>query len=95
MLFQVKMTVMVPARLATGEFESLKKLEKARAQELQIAGVWRHLWRIVGDYANISIFEVATSEELHEILSTLPLFPYMNLEVTPLCRHPSSIEAQG
>ncbi|MBS4005000.1 MAG: muconolactone Delta-isomerase [Afipia sp.] len=95
MLFQVKMTVTIPAHLASGEFDSLKKLEKARAQELQIAGVWRHLWRIVGNYANISVFEVTNGEELHEILSTLPLFPYMNLEVTPLCRHPSSIEARG
>ena len=31
------------------------------------------------------------NDELHAILSTLPLFPYMVITVTPLARHPSSI----
>jgi len=34
---------------------------------------------------------VASNEALHDILSTLPLFPFMRISVTPLCRHPSSI----
>ena len=29
--------------------------------------------------------------ELHELLQGLPLFPYMEIEVNALCRHPSSI----
>jgi muconolactone delta-isomerase len=27
------------------------------------------------------------------VLWTLPLFPFMQIEVTPLARHPSAIEA--
>jgi len=42
-------------------------------------------------YANVSIFDVSGAEELHDILSTLPLFPFMEITVSPLCRHPSSI----
>jgi muconolactone D-isomerase len=34
---------------------------------------------------------VSGPQELHDILSTLPLFPFMEIQVTPLCRHPSSI----
>jgi len=49
------------------------------------------LWRIVGEYANISIFDAESNDELHELLSGLPLFPYMTIKVTPLARHPSSI----
>ena len=30
-------------------------------------------------------------DELHAILTSLPLFPFMTMKVTPLCRHPSSI----
>ncbi|WAM54016.1 muconolactone Delta-isomerase family protein, partial [Vreelandella venusta] len=32
--------------------------EKAYSQELQRQGKWRHLWRIAGSYANVSIFDV-------------------------------------
>ena len=58
-------------------------------------GTWRHLWRIVGEYANISIFDVESSDKLHELLTSLPLFPFMQIKVTPLCRHPSAIGPDG
>jgi muconolactone D-isomerase len=35
--------------------------------------------------------DVASGEELHDILWNLPLFPYMTVEVTPLSHHPSDI----
>jgi muconolactone D-isomerase len=91
MLFQVQMEVKIPAGLAADRFEALKATEKARAQELQRAGKWRHLWRVVGQYRNVSIFDVSSSAELHDIIMSLPLFPYMEITVTALCRHPSSI----
>jgi muconolactone D-isomerase len=34
---------------------------------------------------------VASHDELHSILSSLPLFPFMIMKVTALCRHPSSV----
>jgi len=46
---------------------------------------------LLGRYANISIFDVESSDELHELLTSLPLFPFMQIKVTPLCRHPSAI----
>lgn len=39
----------------------------------------------------MSIFEVESSERLHEILSGFPMFPYMDIETTALCKHPNSI----
>lgn len=91
MLFHVQMDVRLPHDLPKAEADELKKVEKARAQDLQRSGKWRHLWRIAGRYSNISIFDVESPQELHDILSALPLFPYMDIAVTPLCRHPSSI----
>jgi muconolactone D-isomerase len=67
--------------------------EKAYSQDLQRAGKWPHLWRIVGEYSNVSILDVASNDELHELLSGLPLFPYMDIKVTPLATHPSDVEA--
>ena len=46
---------------------------------------------MVGAYSNLSIFDVADNEELHQLLWNLPLFPYMDVTVTPLAEHPSAI----
>jgi muconolactone delta-isomerase len=51
------------------------------------------LWRVAGKWANVSIFKVESPGELHEILESLPLYPYMDVEVAALCRHPGSLEA--
>lgn len=93
MLFQVTMDVRIPHDLPAEKAEALKKAERERAQALQGSGKWRHLWRHAGRYANTSIFDVEGAQELHDILSALPLFPFMEISVTPLCRHPSSIHA--
>jgi len=93
MLFMVRMDVHVPHHMAAAQFDTLKATEKARAEDLQRAGKWVHLWRIAGQYANISVFDVADAGELHDIMTSLPLFPFMTTEVTALCRHPSAISA--
>lgn len=95
MLYHVRMDVRPPHDLDPAEFDRLKAEEKARAQDLQRAGTWVHLWRIAGQYSNISVFDVTDHDQLHAILSTLPLFPFMQIEVMPLARHPSAIEAAG
>lgn len=94
MLFHVRMDVHLPPDLDQAAREKLVAAEKDRALEIQRAGTWVHLWRIVGQYANISIFDVDSPAELHDILTSLPLFPYMRIEVTPLTQHPSDLAAQ-
>lgn len=91
MLFHVRMDVKLPIDMPAAVADEVKTREKAYSQELQRSGKWRHIWRIVGEYANYSIFDVESNAELHDILTGLPLFPYMKISVTPLCRHPSSI----
>ena len=75
MLYHVRMDVRPPHDIDPARFDALKAEEKARSQELQRAGKWLHLWRIAGQYSNVSIFDVADHDELHAILSALPLFP--------------------
>lgn len=91
MLFQVRMDVDIPRDLDPAEREDVVARERAYSQELQRGGEWPHIWRIVGLYSNISIFDVESNARLHEILSGLPLFPYMRIEVTALTTHPSAI----
>lgn len=93
MLFHVRMDVHIPHDLDPDVRAETVAREKAYSQELQRKGTWPDIWRIVGEYSNISIFDVADNDELHTILSGLPLFPYMAIRVTPLATHPSDIAA--
>ncbi len=90
MLYLVRMDVQLPHRLPPAEIDAIKAREKAYAQELQRSGEWQHLWRIVGEDANYSVFDVESNDALHELLSKLPLFPHLKIDVTPLARHPSA-----
>ena len=92
MLFKVEMTVNIPSSLPKAEADEIKVKEKAYSQQLQREGKWLHIWRVAGLYANGSIFDVADNQELHDLLTALPLYPYMDISVQPLCRHPSAID---
>ena len=91
MLFLVRMDVNLSHGMPEEQAAQIKAKEKEYAQGLQRDGRWKHLWRVVGEYANYSVFEAESNDALHDMLSALPLFPYMKIHVTPLARHPSSI----
>jgi muconolactone D-isomerase len=91
MLFHVRMDVNIPVDMDPAVANEIKAREKAYSQDLQKSGKWRHIWRLAGEYANYSVFDVESNQELHDILTGLPLYPYMKISVTALCRHPSSI----
>ncbi|NLY64419.1 MAG: muconolactone Delta-isomerase [Alcaligenaceae bacterium] len=91
MLYMVEMIVNIPHDLPVEVANEIKAKEKAYSQDLQRSGKWPHIWRVVGEYKNVSIFDVESNEELHNLLSGLPLFPYMEIKVTALCKHPSAI----
>jgi muconolactone D-isomerase len=93
MLFAIRMDVNLPVDMdPTVKADTLLR-EKAYSQELQRSGEWLNIWRCVGEYSNLSIFDVEDNERLHSILWNLPLFPYMRIDVTPLATHPSAIAA--
>ena len=91
MLFLVHMQVQIPLDADAEKIARLKADEKAFSQKLQADGKWRHLWRVAGQYANYSVFDVESNDALHDLLTALPLFPYMAITVTPLAQHPSAI----
>ena len=91
MLFMVEMIVQIPHSLDPALVAQIKQDEKEYSQKLQREGKWLHIWRVAGLYANVSIFDVADNQELHDILTGLPLYPFMAISVQPLCRHPSAV----
>jgi muconolactone D-isomerase len=90
-LYAVRMDVALPPGMDPAVRADLLAREKAYSQQWQRSGHWPHIWRCVGEYANLSIFAVDSNEQLHEILWGLPLFAYMTMTVTPLATHPSDI----
>jgi muconolactone D-isomerase len=92
MLFHIVMNVQIPQGADPDKIKQVAAAEHDRAKELQLQGKWVHLWRVAGKYASISVFNVESPDELHEILNSLPLYPFMQIEVTALCRHPGSLE---
>lgn len=92
MIFQVEIDVAIPEAADRDMVRNLSQEESEKARELQRSGKWKHLWRVVGKWSNLSIFDVESAEELHEILTSLPLYRFMTIRVTALCRHPASVD---
>ncbi|MGO4189340.1 muconolactone Delta-isomerase [Pseudarthrobacter sp. TAF60_1] len=69
--------------------------ELAQGQLLARAGKLRRLWRIPGRWANWSLYDVRDATELHEALTSLPLYPWMDIQVHPLAEHPNDPRALG
>lgn len=91
MLFHVRMTVSLPDDLDDAWRKELLDAEKRYSRRLQETGQWLHLWRVAGHYANISVFDVESVDALHDVLWSLPLFPFLAIDITPLATHPSAI----
>ncbi|MFJ3804292.1 muconolactone Delta-isomerase [Streptomyces sp. NPDC090088] len=91
MLFAVHMTVNPPPDMDPEARATTLAAEKKYADKLQRAGKWLHLWCCAGRYANLSVFDVTHNDRLNELLWGLPLFPYMEITVTPLALHPSVV----
>ena len=77
MLFMAEMEVRLPPDMPAEQADELKAREREYSQALQRDGRWPHLWRVAGRYANVSVLDVGSVDELHELLSGLPLFPYL------------------
>ncbi len=92
MLFLARMDVTFPESMTEETKADFQVKEKEYSGNLQREGRMRDIWRVVGEYANYSVYDVADNDELHTILSGFPMYPYMDIKVTPLSKHPNSIK---
>jgi muconolactone delta-isomerase len=63
--------------------------EQRRAAELGQQGHLLRLWRLPSPGHALGLWRAADPAELRELLTTLPLEPYMTVDTTPLTNHPS------
>lgn len=92
MLYVVEMDVNIPTTWSEEKIQDYIIREKETSQRWQKSGKWVYLWRVAGKYSNISVIEAESPDELHEIISSLPLFPYMTIKITSVCKHPNAIK---
>jgi muconolactone D-isomerase len=62
--------------------------EHRRGRELIEQGLLVRIWRLPGRFANISLYRAADATELHAAVTSLPLWPYMDVRVEALAVHP-------
>jgi muconolactone D-isomerase len=93
--FLVEIQVRFPPGVDDTKQAALFEAEFARGSALAQAGTLRAIWRVPGRVANRGIWSAADATELHNALISLPLFPYMDVTVTPLAEHPLSQVCAG
>jgi muconolactone D-isomerase len=93
--FLDEVDVALPADLDEARRSALLAAELERGRSLAEAGVLRAIWRVPGRLANRAIWSAPDATALHEALVSLPLWPYMDVAVTPLARHPVGPSCQG
>lgn len=87
--FLVQMENRLPADFPPDERARLLRAEAARARQLGSDGILLRLWRVTGRRANVGIWRAQTTGALHEALESLPLFPYLDIQVIALSGHPN------
>ncbi len=95
MEFLVQIEIVWPPDAPADRREQLFAEELLAGQRLAQEGKLRRLWRVPGRWANWSLYDVADATELHDALTTLPLYPWMDIKVHPLAAHPNDPRALG
>lgn len=91
MLYLAEMDVHIPESWSEEKIADYVAREQETSQKWQRSGKWVYLWRVAGQYSNVSVIEAESPDEFHQIISSLPLFPYMTIKVKSLCKHPNAI----
>ncbi|GAB3976541.1 hypothetical protein GCM10029978_063690 [Actinoallomurus acanthiterrae] len=89
MEFLVHIEINWPPGVAEDERERLYAAELERGHELARLGLMKRLWRIPGRWANWGLWEAPDADELHTALTSLPLWPWMSVDVHPTAVHPN------
>jgi muconolactone D-isomerase len=86
--FLIRIDTTAVYQLPDRERKELIERESLRGRELHAGGILRKVWRLPGQKANISIWSARDADQLTEALQSLPIWPLITLEVTPLATHP-------
>lgn len=88
MEFLVAVQTSLPPDMDPDRRAELLAAEAAYAGDLLAQGVIARIWRVPGRTASLGIWVERDATALHERLSGLPLYAWLDITVTPLATHP-------
>ena len=91
MEFLVRIDIDLSAEVTEPRRRELLEAESERGRELLASGALRRIWRVPGRWANVSLYDAADATELHALLTSLPLWPWMDIHVEALATHPLEV----
>ncbi len=87
--FLTSFTRAVPEGTPSANVVDAEAREAVRAKELGGQGHLLRLWELPGEGRALGLWRARDAAELDAMLDSLPLAPYMAVDVTPLTEHPS------
>ena len=91
MEFLVQIDIETPGDMSGSTLAELQAAEAARASEMWERNELVRIWRVPGRRANWSLYRADDATALHELLTSLPLWPWMRIAVHPLAIHPVEV----
>ncbi|WP_255955288.1 muconolactone Delta-isomerase family protein [Streptomyces odontomachi] len=88
MEFLVRTENLLPPDTPDDERARLRAAERERAVQLREAGILKRLWRVPGRNATIGLYEADDPAALHDALTSLPMWKWMDVTVEALATHP-------
>jgi len=88
MEFLVNIKITWPSAIPEDERVRLRRAEVALASELGKSGKLIRMWRVPGRRENWGLWRAEDPTQMHEILTSLPIWPFMDVEVHSLGVHP-------
>ena len=95
MEFMVLIKNTYPADGDKEKLASLTKAESSRASVLATEGIIVKIWRRTGQKSNVGIWVAPDATQLHTAISSLPFFPWLEVEIWPLAEHPNDPKRYG
>lgn len=93
--YLVRIEVRLPPEMPEEERRALLERERERGLELKRAGTIADIWRVPGRQANVGIWSAPSATALHEALTSLPVWRFTEIDVTPLADHPLTERPEG
>ncbi len=96
--YLVDFVITVPDDASASEREERTAGEGTRVAELAREGHVLRVWKPLPDDGRaraIGLYRAADDTELQAILASLPLWPWMEISVTPLAEHPNDPALSG
>ncbi len=86
--YLVQIRIDLPPATTPERTAELLDAERARGLALISEGSIGRIWRIPGRQSNVGIWRAESASQLHDKITSLPLFPWMAVDVTALATHP-------